>query len=362
MYLAPLNYDRFFKKVFSNPHIVKRFLEDFMEVKIETIELLKRKHTITDSSATIEFDFRCKIDGQYSIIDMQQWYKADVVKRFYLYNAVNSTLQLETLPKKEYPHIEGKKFDTRSYNHLLPTTTLIWMSDDSLGFNEDYISYALYPEQVVDFLKNEELWSFGDINKIDKARQNILTLLNNKTKNLDFLAKNRLIFAFQKNIVKNQKLKKYVRWFELAEKTRNKNNVEADFEAFKNDDIMMEVMERLETQKFEEEELSALEALERELILSAVWKLGAKEELKEEVREELKEEVREEVVSEMIEELTPKITQELIPKIQEAETRKTVISAYKEGLSIDLIMRITGQTIEKINTIVKNYETENNDK
>ena len=34
MYLAPLNYDRYFKKVFSETRIAKRFLEDFFDVEI----------------------------------------------------------------------------------------------------------------------------------------------------------------------------------------------------------------------------------------------------------------------------------------------------------------------------------------
>ena len=87
MYLAPLNYDRFFKKVFSDLNIAKRFLEDFLDVTIQSIEALKENHKITDDASVVEFDFRCKIEGQYIIIDMQQWYKPDVVQRFYLYHA-----------------------------------------------------------------------------------------------------------------------------------------------------------------------------------------------------------------------------------------------------------------------------------
>ena len=62
MYLVPLNYDRYFKKVFSDLNIAKRFLEDFFEVSIETIELLTIHHKITDDAVAVEFDFRCKID------------------------------------------------------------------------------------------------------------------------------------------------------------------------------------------------------------------------------------------------------------------------------------------------------------
>ena len=41
MYLALLNYDGFFKKVFSDLGIVKCFLEDFLDIKIESIERIK---------------------------------------------------------------------------------------------------------------------------------------------------------------------------------------------------------------------------------------------------------------------------------------------------------------------------------
>ncbi|MBU0765470.1 MAG: Rpn family recombination-promoting nuclease/putative transposase, partial [Bacteroidetes bacterium] len=95
MYLAPLNYDRYFKKVFSDIDIAKRFLEDFFDTKIESIELLSQYHKVTDDASAVEFDFRCKIDNEYVIIDMQQWYKPDIIQRFYVYHAINTALQLE---------------------------------------------------------------------------------------------------------------------------------------------------------------------------------------------------------------------------------------------------------------------------
>ena len=100
MYLAPLNYDRFFKKVFKDPAIAKIFLEDFLDVTISDIEKLDEKHRVTDDASVVEFDYRCKIDGRFVIIDIQQWYKTDIIKRFYLYHCLNSGLQLEKLPSK----------------------------------------------------------------------------------------------------------------------------------------------------------------------------------------------------------------------------------------------------------------------
>jgi predicted transposase/invertase (TIGR01784 family) len=97
MYAAPLNLDLFFKKVFSNRRVAKRFLEDLLGKKITEIKLLNIENKITDGAVTVKFDFRCKINGQYIVIEMQQKYKIDVVKRFYLYQAVSTALQLETL-------------------------------------------------------------------------------------------------------------------------------------------------------------------------------------------------------------------------------------------------------------------------
>ena len=75
----------------------KKFLEDLLGVKITEIKLLSVENKLTDASVTVKFDFRCKIHGQYVVIEMQQKYKVDVIKRFYLYQAVATALQLETL-------------------------------------------------------------------------------------------------------------------------------------------------------------------------------------------------------------------------------------------------------------------------
>ena len=99
-YLAPLNYDRYFKKVFSDLKIAKRFLEDFLDIKIQEIEAKPTERYLTDDARYVELDFRCKIDNHYIIIEMQQWYKPDIIQRFYLYDALNTGLQLESLETK----------------------------------------------------------------------------------------------------------------------------------------------------------------------------------------------------------------------------------------------------------------------
>jgi hypothetical protein len=260
MYLAPLNYDRFFKKVFSDTWIAKRFLEDFFEVDIEEIDLLPTKQKITDDATAVEFDYRCKIDGQYTIVDMQQWFKTDVVKRFYVYHALNTALQLETLPQKSFQiGDDKKKKNTPDYNHLAPVTTLIWMADDSMNFTEDFVSYILASEALVDFVKDEVLWQNSSVLELMNKRNEVMILQNNHTKNLDFLPKNRLIYAFQKNIVKNQKYKKYLAWFEFAEKSKDKDNTEADFAVFAKDEVFSEVIRRLKRESLQKDDFEYID-------------------------------------------------------------------------------------------------------
>ena len=41
MYLAPINYHRFFVKVFSDERIARKFLEDFLDVEIQEFQVLE---------------------------------------------------------------------------------------------------------------------------------------------------------------------------------------------------------------------------------------------------------------------------------------------------------------------------------
>jgi hypothetical protein len=74
--------------------------------------------------------------------------------------------------------------------------------------------------------------------------------LSNSTKNLDFLQENKLIYAFQQNIVKNKKLTKYLRWFEFAEKTSDKRNEKSWFEEYMKDEVFVEIASRINTDSF----------------------------------------------------------------------------------------------------------------
>lgn len=219
MYLAPLNYDRFFKKVFSDLRIAKRFLEDFLDVEIESIMALPDRHRLTDESTAVEFDFRCKIEDKYIIIDMQQWYKTDTVKRFYLYHTLNTALQLEDLPLKSIQMVDGKERTTKSYNALEPVLTLIWLADETLGTTQDCLSYAMTPELFSGFVLNDPLWRNEDIRELLEERQKVLTQLEDRAQQLDFLGQNRLVYALQQNIVRNQK---YRRAFVKNTKTQKK--------------------------------------------------------------------------------------------------------------------------------------------
>jgi len=252
MYLAPLNYDRYFKKVFSETKIAKRFLEDFFDVTIDELEILPTKHKITDNATAVEFDFRCKIKDNYVIIDMQQWFKTDIVKRFYMYHSMNTVLQLEKMPDKSIDLDNNKKRDVKEYDKLIPVITLIWLADDDLNFEDDFVSYTMTSETVNNFIRNRSIWKEENILELIAEREKCLDIIDNRTKKLDFLQKNKLIYTFQPNIVKNQKYSKYLGWFELAEKTRNKLNEKDWFDKYMKDEIFAEIIKRISTETFEQ--------------------------------------------------------------------------------------------------------------
>jgi len=277
MYLAPLNYDRYFKKVFSDERIAKRFLEDFLDVTIQEIERLPEQQRVTDDAAMVEFDYRCKIDEAYIIIDMQQWYKPDLVQRFYLYHALNTGLQLEQLPKErilvDKPVQAGKKIV--DYRALEPVLTLVWLVEENFRFTEDYMSYTMLPELIVDFLKNERLWYSDNIKTLLMERQRLLEIAQSHTKSLDFLPQNRLIFLFQKNIVKsNQTGQRYQAWFRFAEKSRQRSNQEADFAEFQDDEIFAEMIRRLNKGALTTEDISYIDREEEMWAEVERWEYG----------------------------------------------------------------------------------------
>jgi hypothetical protein len=254
MYIAPLNLDIFFKKVFSNKQIVKKFLENLLAIQISSLKILTIESKLTDDAVTVKFDYRCKINGKYVIIEMQQKYKVDVVKRFYLYHAVSTALQLETLKPVKVTKSNGETYTEKNYSGIEPVLTLIWMVDDMLGFKDDYIVFTTLPEATKDFITDGELWQ-QPFEKILEAREKTLKILGNKTKGLDFFAQNKLIYIFQKNIIDNQNENlPYFKYFDFANISKNLNNKEEDFLKFKDDKEMAEVMKRLKKDNWSAEE------------------------------------------------------------------------------------------------------------
>jgi len=351
MYLAPLNYDRFFKKVFSHEKIAKQFLEDFLEVSISEIALLDKSHFLTDTSSKVEFDFRCTIDGNDVIIDMQQWYKTDVVRRFYTYHAAGTVLQLERINSKQLPisalkqstdqdtNEKTEERRTKNYNELKPVITIIWMVDDTLQFEESSIGYTMTPEDITHFIRNKEIWDNPEILILLNERKRLLKLISNETKDLDFLSKNRLIFLFQPNIVADKSLKQYYRWFKFAAKTRNKTNKASDFEEYTHDPTFKQIMHLIAKSKLSKDELEYIlteeeKHIEIERFLKGEYKMGVTDGEKATKR------------------LYEKILEENESKLKEKDLKIQILKLHFKGNSIRKIKEITGQSEEYIQKVI----------
>jgi len=346
MYLAPLNYDKYFKKVFSDTRIAKRFLEDFFDVTIQEITLMTVQHKVTDDAAAVEFDFRCKIDDHFVIIDMQQWFKPDVVHRFYTYHCLNTALQLENLPLKSILVKEGnKERKVKDYYKILPVITFVWLADDTFGNQEDYISYAMTPEIVVEFLNNNLLWQNQDITELLRQRELALKQLQKTTKQLDFLQKNKLIYAFQKNIVsnskkENSKFHKYLAWFELAEKTKNKLNEKSDFLQYAEDDIFAEIIRRISKDTLSQEDYTYIDDQEQFNERLKRWEEPIYQDgMREGVKEGLNQ--------------AEKIIEEAKAREEDERKQKKIIKKYYKSQSVESIAKKYGNTVEEILKIVE---------
>lgn len=384
MYLAPLNYDRFFKKTFSNLDIAKSFIEDFLDIKIEEITLLTNRHKVTNEAMVVEFDYRCKVDGKFIVVDMQQWYKTDVVKRFYLYHSLNSVLQLEVIKTKSIQIAQSKKKDTPNYDSLEPVYTLLWFADDSLGFTEDYISFSLLPDDLVRCLLDKTLWEKGNAKSLSKERQRILAMLSNKTKQIDFLSKNKLVYIFQKNIVKNNKSSKYFPWFDFAEKTKNENNMKGDFEKYETHKIFKEIMKRINREVLQEEDFQYITdyaifregfRVHEESIYNNAWREG--QEIGKEIGKEIgHQEEKFEIIKLFWVELEPierialftrlsiAEVQQYMRHIPDKETFEIVEKQWNEYKNIQYIINntsISEGTIQRIVTYILDYKTPHND-
>jgi hypothetical protein len=173
MYLIPLNLDEPFKKIFGSVLIAKAFIQDMLGVKITSIEKLETDHKVTNAAALVRFDYRCLIDGKYVIIEMQQGYKQDVVKRFFLYHCLGTALQLETIKETVVKDAKGKEHRTRNYVELESVITIVWMAQDNFDLEADYIEYNLYPKAYSDFIKDATLWESSK-SVLEAARTELL--------------------------------------------------------------------------------------------------------------------------------------------------------------------------------------------
>ncbi len=346
MYLVSLNIDLLSKKVFSNLHIAKSFLEDFLGIEITEITLLGIEHKLSDDSVIVKFDYRCKINGEYIIIEMQQRYKKDVNKRFYLYHCVGTVLQLETLKPITITRPNGKTYKEKDYSGLDPVTTVIWMVDDTLNFEDDFIVFTTLPEATKDFIADESLWS-QPLETILAARDKTLKILNNKTKDLDFFQKNRIIHIFQDNIAKNKQIKPYSKWCVLAKKSKNPNNVESDFEEFKKDKIMVEVIRRLEK--------NTLDAYESDYISDLYQYENMLEQEKREV-EAAQQEVALQKQEAALQKQEAALQKERAEKAEKAEKEKLIKAIHgflMLGKDIPYISNILDLSIEETDNLAK---------
>ena len=120
-----------------------------------------------------------------------------------MYHSMNTVLQLEKMPDKSIDLEENRKREIKDYDKLIPVITLIWLAADDLNFKDDFVSYMMTGEIVNDFIKNK-------------------------------------------------KYSKYLKWFELAEKTRNRLNEKGWFDEYLKDEIFVEIIKRINIESFEQ--------------------------------------------------------------------------------------------------------------
>jgi hypothetical protein len=360
MYVASLNIDLLFKKVFSDPEIAKSFLQDFLGIIITELVVLGIEHKLSDDAVIVKFDYRCKIDGKYVIIEMQQQYKKDVIKRFYLYHCLDTSLQLETLKPIVITRPNGEKYKEKDYSGVAPVLTLVWMVDDTLNFDDDFIVFTTLPERTKDFICDETLWS-QPLETILAARAETLKILNNNTKDLDFLQKNKMICIFQGNIAKNMRDEPYGKWFELAKKSKNPNNKKSDFDELKKNKVMAEVIRRLEKKKLEPVEFKYVSDLyqyenmlvekEQDVIQSKQEAVKSKKEAVQSKQEA--ERARQEAVLQAKEAALQKERAEKAEKAGKENTLKSVRGFLMLGKDVPYIASILELPVEEIYSLVQ---------
>lgn len=260
-----------------------------------------------------------------------------------------------------------------------------------MGFKEDFVSFSLLPDDLMKFIQAASFWENNNSEASAKERKRILDILSNKTKQIDFLSKNKLVYIFQKNIVKNQSNSKYFAWFEFAEKTKDENNVKDDFEKYETDKIFKEIMKRINKEVLQEEDFQYITdyaqfreefRVHEESVYKNAWREGkeiGREEGKEIGREEGKEIGKElgyhQATFEFIKVLwvefeslsrIARFTRLTIPQVQQymknipdKETFELVEKQWNEHENIQDIVKNTGVlegTVQRIVTYILDYQ------
>ena len=141
------------------------------------------------------------------------------------------------------------------------------------------------------------------------------------------MKQNKLIYAFQKNIVKNTKHEKYYEWFEFAERSLKKNNQESDFDKYRKDEVFMEIMRRLQSGNVTNNDFDLIDAYEQ---------------LSDTTAELEQEKQRAEQEKQRAEKEKQRAEKEKQHRLLSAKTMKN------DGMPIELIARYTGFSVDVI--------------
>ena len=222
------------------------------------------------------------------------------------------------------------------------------------------------------------IWQKASLEELQKNRNFLLELGRNDTKGLSFLQQNQLIFAFQRNILKNKKNKKYVRWFDFAKKSMNKRNQKVDFVPKlrdEKDDIFKKIIQLLKKEDMNPIELNLAEEIEKEVAIEVeAMRYEIEKEVaieKEALRHEYEREL-EEAVQEAVLEAVQKTTQK---KEKEAEEeKKEIINQFihekkigiskmlKADIPIDAIAEFSNLSIEEVKKYIVEIKVEKSTK
>ena len=153
-----------------------------------------------------------------------------------------------------YYHFWGTLLRPRFDNPQYHNDFAIWIAHQ---LHDKVLAERLALLDPTDFDSVDQLR--GEIIEILEERARVLELMDNQSKELDFLLKNRLVFMLQKNIVKNKTDTKYRKWFEFAQKTKNPDNKEEDFQEYMDDEIFREIIRKINKNELTEDDLLYIE-------------------------------------------------------------------------------------------------------